>query len=208
MLFTDLFSHPDICQVCGQTPCNCTHIAEGADAKVDESLADQIMASARAAGLNPRLAGTPEQERERSQQILAQRAQEREEAARQAALADARILDSLKDEYKQMNDRYKSLGGSNWQYADREQNLSNNEREARSMEPALRNLGARITRAEAVITKEEPKQDEKIGGMDADKFDAAMARLKQLAGAGPLKTVWDPTKRVYRNVPTAQQPKK
>ena len=48
--------------------------------------------------------------------------------------------------------------------------------------------------------------DEKIGNMDADAFDAAMARLKKLAGAGPMKTVWDPTKRVYRNMPTAVQP--
>jgi LysM repeat protein len=47
---------------------------------------------------------------------------------------------------------------------------------------------------------------EKVGNMDADQFDAAMARLKQLAGAGPLKTVYDPAKRVYRNVPTAVQP--
>jgi hypothetical protein len=47
---------------------------------------------------------------------------------------------------------------------------------------------------------------EKIGNMDADQFDAAMARLKKLAGAGPLKTVYDPAKRVYRNVPTAVQP--
>jgi len=52
------------------------------------------------------------------------------------------------------------------------------------------------------------ESQEKVGDMDADKFDAAMARLKQLAGAGPLKTVYDPQKRVYRNVPTAQQPKK
>jgi hypothetical protein len=44
--------------------------------------------------------------------------------------------------------------------------------------------------------------------MDADAFDAAMSRLKKLAGAGPLKTVWDPKKRVYRNMPTAVQPKK
>jgi hypothetical protein len=48
--------------------------------------------------------------------------------------------------------------------------------------------------------------DEKVGNMDADKFDDAMARLKQLAGAGPLKTVYDPQKRVYKNVPTAVQP--
>jgi hypothetical protein len=49
---------------------------------------------------------------------------------------------------------------------------------------------------------------EKVGNMPADKFDDAMVRLKKLAGAGPLKTVWDPQKRVYKNMPTAVQPKK
>jgi hypothetical protein len=52
------------------------------------------------------------------------------------------------------------------------------------------------------------ESQEKVGNMDADAFDAAMARLKQLAGAGPMKTVYDPAKRVYRNVPVAVQPKK
>ena len=66
------------------------------------------------------------------------------------------------------------------------------------------------TAADYIESNQEPELDEgdKIGNMDADKFDAAMARLKQLAGAGPLKTVYDPTKRVYRNVPVAVQPKK
>ena len=53
---------------------------------------------------------------------------------------------------------------------------------------------------------------DKVGNMDADAFDAALSRMKKLAGAGPLKTVYDPTKRVYKNVPhavqPAQQPKK
>jgi hypothetical protein len=49
-------------------------------------------------------------------------------------------------------------------------------------------------------------EQERVGNMDADRFDDAMARLKRLAGAGPLKTVYDPQKRVYRNVPTAVQP--
>jgi hypothetical protein len=53
---------------------------------------------------------------------------------------------------------------------------------------------------------------EKVGNMDADAFDAALARMKKLAGAGPLKTVYDPARRVYKNVPhavqPAQQPKK
>jgi hypothetical protein len=47
---------------------------------------------------------------------------------------------------------------------------------------------------------------EKVGNMDADAFDAALSRMKKLAGAGPLKTVYDPNKRVYKNVPHAVQP--
>jgi hypothetical protein len=53
---------------------------------------------------------------------------------------------------------------------------------------------------------------EKIGNMDADAFDAALSRMKKLAGQGPLRTVYDPARRVYKNVPhavqPAQQPKK
>ena len=50
-------------------------------------------------------------------------------------------------------------------------------------------------------------EPQKIGGRyDPDEFDAMVGRLKKLAGAGPLKTVWDPEKRVYKNVPTAVQP--
>ena len=53
---------------------------------------------------------------------------------------------------------------------------------------------------------------EKIGNMDADAFDDAISRLKKLAGQGPLRTVYDPARRVYKNVPhavqPAQQPKK
>jgi hypothetical protein len=53
---------------------------------------------------------------------------------------------------------------------------------------------------------EDVAEQERVGNMPADQFDDAMARLKKLAGAGPLKTVYDPAKRVYRNVPTAVQP--
>jgi hypothetical protein len=41
-----------------------------------------------------------------------------------------------------------------------------------------------------------------------DDYDAMVARVKRLAGLGPMKTVYDPKKRQYRNMPTAQQPKK
>ena len=50
-----------------------------------------------------------------------------------------------------------------------------------------------------------PKEKEADYG---DNYQDMVARVKKLAGLGPLKTVYDPTKRVYRNVPTAVQPKK
>jgi len=41
-----------------------------------------------------------------------------------------------------------------------------------------------------------------------DDYQDMVSRVKKLAGLGPLKTVYDPQKRVYKNVPTAVQPKK
>jgi hypothetical protein len=41
-----------------------------------------------------------------------------------------------------------------------------------------------------------------------DDYQDMVARVKKLAGMGPLKTVYDPNKRVYKNVPTAVQPSK
>lgn len=59
------------------------------------------------------------------------------------------------------------------------------------------------------VSENKPQEDEKIGDRyDPDDFDSMVLRLKKLAGAGPLKTVWDPVRRVYRNVPVNQQPEK
>jgi len=41
-----------------------------------------------------------------------------------------------------------------------------------------------------------------------DDYQDMVKRVKKLAGLGPLKTVYDPNKRVYRNMPTAVQPRK
>ena len=41
-----------------------------------------------------------------------------------------------------------------------------------------------------------------------DDYHAMVSRVKRLAGLGPMKTTYDPAKRQYRNMPTAQQPKK
>ncbi len=77
----------------------------------------------------------------------------RDEAARKAEqerqLADTIArLPELKAEYERMRAEYKSLGGSNWQYADREQNLSDSERKARAMEGPMNNLWRQINAAE------------------------------------------------------------
>ena len=114
----------------------------------ESDLAQQMMALAKSKGMNARIAGTPDEERARTQQMLAQRAKERQEQEQQAAQADAANLPELKAKYEDMKKLYQSLGGSNWQYADREQNLSDAERKARSMEPELNRLAAQIHRAE------------------------------------------------------------
>ena len=41
-----------------------------------------------------------------------------------------------------------------------------------------------------------------------DDYQDMVKRVKKLAGLGPLKTQYDPARRVYRNMPTAVQPKK
>ena len=60
---------------------------------------------------------------------------------------------------------------------------------------------------EKAFDLEESKPKEKEADYGAD-YQDMVARVKKLVGAGPLKTVWDEKKRVYRNVPTAQQPNK
>ena len=65
-----------------------------------------------------------------------------------------------------------------------------------------------VEKAQELLSNMQEGSDkgQKIGNMDADDFDDAMSRLKKLAGAGPMRTVYDPDRRVYRNVPTAVQP--
>ena len=70
-------------------------------------------------------------------------------------------------------------------------------------------LPARATEGEQqpgadYIDPPEDKDPDQYG----DDYQAMVARVKKLAGLGPMKTVYDPNKRVYRNMPTAVQPKK
>ena len=64
-----------------------------------------------------------------------------------------------------------------------------------------------FTTAEGEQQKGADYRDPKEVDYDGE-YDAMVARVKRLAGLGPMKTVYDPAKRQYRNMPTAQQPKK
>ena len=77
------------------------------------------------------------------------RVEKQRQADLQKQMADTIArLPELKAEYEKMKARYKALGGSNWQYADREQNLTDTEREARAMEGPMNNLWRQIQAAE------------------------------------------------------------
>lgn len=75
-------------------------------------------------------------------------------------------------------------------------------------------ISARIERLQAGLKRSKQgvaEGDKKPEPPEADygaEYQDMVARVKKLAGLGPLKTVWDPEKRVYKNVPTAVQPKK
>jgi hypothetical protein len=65
---------------------------------------------------------------------------------------------------------------------------------------ALGNIADKTATAPEVEEARAPEEDY------GDEYQDMVARVKHLAGSGPLKTVWDPAKRVYRNVPVATQP--
>ena len=64
-----------------------------------------------------------------------------------------------------------------------------------------------LTTAEGEQQKGADYRDPKEVDYDDD-YDAMVARVKRLAGLGPMKTTYDPARRQYRNMPTAVQPKK
>jgi hypothetical protein len=76
--------------------------------------------------------------------------------------------------------------------------------------PGAETLGhnqSTVASNEKAFDLEEGKPREKEADYGAD-YQDMVSRVKKLAGLGPLKTVYDPQKRVYKNVPTAVQPKK
>jgi hypothetical protein len=76
--------------------------------------------------------------------MMAKRRQERKAAALEAAKRDLPNLSALEKQHAEMKAKYEKLGGSGYQYADREQNLSEGERQARAMESGMNQLESRI----------------------------------------------------------------
>ncbi len=86
--------------------------------------------------------------REKGLSRLKARDEKTRKADQERQLADlVARLPELEAEYADMKQQYKALGGSNWQYADREQNLSPGERKARDMEGPMNNLWRQIQAA-------------------------------------------------------------
>jgi len=160
-----------------------------------ESLADDFMKIAKDKGMNIRVAGTPEQEKQRTMDMLAKRRAEQEHRDREAAGQDHANLHQLEAEYEKMKNEYKSLGGSSWQYADREQNLTASERKARSMEDGLNRLHARIVRARkhgeqgmSESASAGATSAANIGTVDAPQLSPGKARGKKSYTGSPGKS--------------------
>jgi LysM repeat protein len=79
----------------------------------NESLADEFMAMARAKGMNPRLAGTPDQERARTDAMLKQRAADRANAPKPQPI-DAETRAHLQDQLKSLEATF----DPNYEYSD------------------------------------------------------------------------------------------
>ena len=175
-------------------------VGPGADKKAQrqlslgEGLADDILKIAKQRNPNARIAGTPEQERQRTADMMAQRKIEQDRATAAATEADRAQLTELKAQYEQMKAEFESLGGNSYQYADREQNLSANERKARDMVPGLQRLGSRIARAEKGLTEGFDKEAFRQQMRDLEareelrKTDPVSAKALDLRGQLPQKS--------------------
>ena len=115
----------------------------------ESSLADQVMQAAKQAGLNPRLAGTPEQERERTQNMLAQRAKDK--AMEPKPTYSPEQIESL----KQQLEKAKQGFDTNYEYSDDHSYWTAQKNKAqtiRSIERQLHDAGVKLTEAKVPTT--------------------------------------------------------
>jgi hypothetical protein len=118
--------------------------------------------------------------RERQAERDAQAKAERQQKIQQ----DIENLPDLISQFRDMKSEYESMGGSNWQYADNEQNLSDEERKARGMETSMRQLADRIhTAKKASEGLAESKPDfAKMFNKKIGKHNAAVVKTKKEIG--------------------------
>lgn len=86
----------------------------------------------------------PKKTRASTDAMISTRRKETDAKNLAAARKDSINLPALEKQHAEMQSKYQKLGGNNYQYADREQNLTTGEREARSMERGMNDLGSRI----------------------------------------------------------------
>ena len=115
-------------------------------------------------------------------------------------------LDALKKEFGKFTQHYDRMDQDSAYAAQwRKQNTDRLNREVPD-DDGMGDIGDEMGQDdEDSIREGKPKEKEADYGAD---YQDMVSRVKKLAGLGPLKTVYDPQKRVYKNVPTAVQPKK
>jgi len=120
------------------------------------------------------------------------------------------LLDAIKilKHYGATPEKY--MGHDMFPYYDREGNrkyledITWNADNSKNVRVSLVNAAVRELRAQQQdVAEGQPKEKEADYG---DDYQDMVSRVKKLAGMGPLKTVYDPQKRVYKNVPVAVQP--
>ena len=115
-------------------------------------------------------------------------------------------LDALKKEFGKFTQHYDRMDQDSAYAAQwRKQNTDRLNREVPD-DDGMGDIGDEMGQDdEDSIREGKPKEKEADYGAD---YQDMVSRVKKLAGLGPLRTVYDPQKRVYKNVPKAEQPKK
>ena len=120
-------------------------------------------------------------------------------------------MDKIMKKWDQENSPVKSKGQRPWGSNVDDQPGSVKPSNPKSKNPSskwLQSLGGNTDKKTVDEEQSRKKRKEPEAKYD-DQYDAMVARVRKLAGIGPMKTVWDPARRVYKNVPTADQlPKK
>ena len=115
-------------------------------------------------------------------------------------------MDKIIQKWDQENSPAKSKGQRPWG-----SNVDDQPGSVKSSNPKSKNTSSKWLQSlgggadKKTVDEEQSRKKRKEPEVDYDAIDhdKSVARLRHLAGIGPMKTVWDPARRVYKNVPTA-----